>query len=96
MNAWATMENYMTLFGENVLVACTESQHITKLTSSDMILFHGNSKVRQAMYSVLLLACFPPCKVFVFLLLVEHHFKRMLKEPNIRHKYQFPNVPSLE
>ena len=51
--------------------------------------FHRNIKVRQARYLVLLMAC-----ISAFLLLAEHHVKRMLKEPIIRHSYQFPNVPS--
>ena len=31
---------------------------------------------------------------FLVLLLAEYHLKHILKEPTIRHSYQFPNVPS--
>ena len=39
---------------------------------------------------------FLPCKALVFLLLAEYHFKHILKEPNIRNSYQFPNIVSHE
>ena len=52
--------------------------------------------IHQSMYSLLLMASFPPCKALVNLLLAEYHLKYIHKEPTIRNSYQFQNVPSHE
>ena len=57
----------------------------TKLNSLDMILFHSNINVHQAGYSMLLVASFPPFRALEFLLLAKHRWKRIFKEPIIRH-----------
>ena len=55
--------------------------------------YQGSSGQVLSAFDGIIMSLFPPCRALVFLLLAETHWKRNLKEPIIRHLYQFPNVP---
>ena len=57
LNAWGKIISAETL-DENIFVACLERLHLSKLTSSDMVLYHRNIKVHQSRYLLLLMAYF--------------------------------------
>ena len=55
--------------------------------------YQGSSGQELSAFGGIIMRLFQPCRALVLLLLADSYWKRMLKEPIIRHLYQFPNVP---